>query len=159
MSPNATVLPSSVQTRSDVARLVRELSEFDELIRQAGLRGTRVPSAYHLSVPLRATAEVFKIPLDNPEARRKLSDRLKYLHKAAPQIHLSFAVQPPMHVVDSLLAWFRTNGHPATLVQVGVDPSIVVGCRVRTTNKVFDFSFAKLLNISSAVLEQEVRSL
>jgi len=159
MSPNVTVLPLSVQTRSDVARLVRELSEFDELIRQAGLRGTRVPSSNHLSVPLRATAEVFKIPLDNADARRKFSDRLKYLHKAAPQIHLSFAIQPPMHVVDSLLSWFRTNGHPATLVQIGVDPSIVVGCRVRTTNKVFDYSFAKLLDASTAVLQKEVRSL
>lgn len=159
MSPNATTLPLSVQTRADVARLVRELSDFDELIRQATLRGTRTPNANHLSVPLRATAEVLNVSLDSAEVRRKFSDRLKYLHKAAPQIHLSFAVQPPMHVVDSLLTWFRSNGHPATLVQIGVDPSIVVGCRVRTTNKVFDFSFSKLLDASNVVLQKEVSSL
>ncbi|OJU87990.1 hypothetical protein BGO17_03315 [Candidatus Saccharibacteria bacterium 49-20] len=159
MSPNKLVLPSSVQTRSDVARLVKEIVEYEELARQAGLRGVRVPGPNHLSVPLRATAEVFRVALDDPMARRKFSDRLKYLHKAAPVVQISFAVQPPMHVVDSVLSWFRTNGHPATLVRVSVDPSVVVGCRIRTTNKSFDFSFARLLDEAQKTLAQEVSAL
>jgi hypothetical protein len=159
MQPKTNILPSSVQTRSDVARMIRELLEFDEMIRQAELRKAQAPSVNHLSVPLRATAEVFKNTLDTTEARQKLAERLRFLHKAAPQIHLSFAVQPPVHAVEKLLAWFRTNAHPATLVQIGLDPSIVVGCRVRTTNRVFDFSFAKLLDDSNAVLEKGVINL
>lgn len=157
MSPK--VLPPSVQTRSDVARMIRELLEYDELARQAELRGTQVPSINHLSVQLRATAEVFKSQLEESEARRKLSERLKFLHKAAPQIHLSFAVQPSVHAIERILGWFRSNAHPATLVQIGIDPSVVVGCRVRTTNKVFDFSFAKLLDESTDILKKGVTSL
>lgn len=157
MSPN--VLPSSVQTRSDVARMVREIVEYDELVRQAELRGAQPPSVNHLSVPLRATAEIFKNKLDTSDARRKLSERLKILHKAAPQIHISFAVQPPVNAVERVLGWFRTNAHPATLIQISIDPSIVVGCRVRTTNRVFDFSFAKLLDESKDILEAGVINL
>lgn len=157
MSPN--VLPPSVQTRSDVARMVREALEYDELVRQAVLRGAQPPSVNQLSVQLRATAEVLKNQLDSAETRRKFAERLKYLHKAAPQVHLSFAVQPPVRVIEHLLGWFRANAHPATLVQVSLDPSIIVGCRVRTANKVFDFSFAKLLDESGSVLDKEVGSL
>lgn len=153
------VLPSSVQTRSDVARMIRELAEYDELVRQATLRKVTSPTLNHLSVPLRATAEVFKNKLESPESRRALSERLKFLHRAAPQIHISFAIQPPVHAIERLLGWFRHNAHPATLVQVSVDPSIVVGCRVRTTNRVFDFSFAKILDASADVLKREVVTL
>lgn len=139
--------------------MIREVLEYDELVRQAELRGAQLPSVNQLSVQLRATAEVFKNQLDSAEARRKLAERLKFLHKAAPQVHLSFAVQPPVRVIERLLGWFRANAHPATLVQISLDPSIVVGCRVRTTNRVFDFSFAKLLDESNGILEKGVVSL
>jgi hypothetical protein len=159
MSPNDTPLPVTILTRADLARLLRELQEFEDKTYQAGVRHEEAPLATHVSAALHESAESLGASLEVPADRKQLVEKLQTLHRTAPQIHVSFAMQPSLHAVEAITQWFRGNTHPATLVQVGLDPSIVGGCVIRTTNKVFNFSFAGALRDSTNILQEGIASL
>jgi hypothetical protein len=159
MLRNDTPLSLTILTRADVSRSLRELQEFEGKVYQAGLRNEAAPLAAHVSAALRESAESLNISLENATDRQRLAEELQSIHRSAPQVHVSFAMQPPLQAVEAVTGWFRRNTHPAVLVQVGVDPSIIAGCVIRTTNKVFNFSFAGALRDSTPVLQEGIASL
>jgi F0F1-type ATP synthase delta subunit len=75
--------------------------------------------------------------------RKAFKALLAQIKKAAPTIHFGFATAPSLTFLAKLVSWLRTNVHPQILIRVGLEPSIIGGCIVRSTNKQFDFTLRK----------------
>jgi F0F1-type ATP synthase delta subunit len=85
-------------------------------------------------------AEANDVSLLDGEKRKKLLKSLEELLEKSPTIHISFASEPSNDFLQKIVSWSRKNVHPYSLINVGLQPSVIVGCEVRTTNKVFDMS-------------------
>jgi F0F1-type ATP synthase delta subunit len=86
-----------------------------------------------------------QLDLLDQKVRSTLYTTLVQLSEQAPVIHMSFAVEPPSAMSQKIVGWFRVNVHPATLLQIGIQPTIAAGCVLRTPNKFFDFSLRQHL--------------
>ncbi|HKR81553.1 MAG TPA: hypothetical protein VJR27_00975 [Candidatus Saccharimonadales bacterium] len=133
-------LPAPVVSGVDVARLSRELEAFEDYMEQARARKTADKLA-----PPRTSRLLDELTRSNGLNLLQSADRARlkaFLTSlvGAPTVHISFASDPSAAFTEKIVTWFRTNIHPHTLVQVGLQPNIAAGCIVRTQNKVFDFS-------------------
>lgn len=139
-------LPNSVVSQVDVARLMRELGALGDFFistqaRQAGA-SVQPPRS---SGALEQLASENKLNLLDGQHRQQLNDALNTLLGQAPLIHISFAAEPSPKALDRIVSWLRSNIHPQTLLQVGLQPTIVAGCVVRTPNRVLDLSMRAYL--------------
>lgn len=139
-------LPIAVISEIDVARLLRELNGLNDFFVSARIRtaGTAM-QAPKLSRLMDQLAKDNGINLLEEADRAKLLDGLKRVQAQAPKLHISFAADPSPKAMERIITWLRSNIHPQTLVQVGLQPSIAAGCIVRTPNKVFDMSLRSSL--------------
>jgi F0F1-type ATP synthase delta subunit len=138
---NKIVLPNSIVSPTDIARLTREIEMLDnyfreQTIRKAGTANT-MPRVSKLMDQLSSDNQ---INLLQEQDRVGVLQLLKSLHASAPVLHISFSVDPPGAYVQKIVAWLRKNIDQYVLVTVGLQPNIGAGCVVRTTNKIFDFS-------------------
>ena len=78
--------------------------------------------------------------------RGELKAYLEDIAAHAPVIHLSFAADPSSASLQKVVVWLRENIRSDVLVRVGLQPAIVAGCVVRTTNHYFDFSLKHYLD-------------
>jgi len=137
-------LPLPVVSLTDLNRLQRELEAIDVFLVQGAVRKPGAP----MVLP-RTTRNLDNIVLLNKlnllvkEDRVKLNEFIKSVRLDAPRVHISFASDPSAAFMQKIAAWFRTNAHPLTILQIGLQPTIAAGCVVRTTNKYFDFSIRK----------------
>ena len=134
-------LPTLVFGSVELHRLQREMEALEEYMIQADIRtpGKQAPLP-KMSRFLEAVADNNDLHLLKPEDRKQLSAVLKQISETAPTIHISFAADPSAAFTAKVVGWFRTNIHPHSLIQVGLQPGIAAGCIVRTNNKSFDFS-------------------
>lgn len=144
MDPNngaLLILPVSVVGRVDLGRLIREVEQLDEFLRQAAIReggsSVKLPKTSRLMDEL-ITINKLNVLLE-PE-RQRLHQFLLAVRKQAPTMHMSFSADPSPLFMQRLVTWTRKELHPFMLIQVGLQPNIGAGCVVRTTNKYFDFS-------------------
>tara|TARA_Y100001970_G_scaffold250241_1_gene321816 strand:- start:256 stop:738 length:483 start_codon:yes stop_codon:yes gene_type:complete len=152
-------LPESVVTKADLSRLIREVEEYSEVAYQAEVRGSTAPSVHYASPALQFLARQQEGILNSRQARHTLLDQLHTLQGVVIPVHVGFASQPSIKALQQLVVWFRKNVDPSIVVQVGVDPSIIGGCVVRTTNRVFTFTLAEALRSSQTALAKEVAAL
>lgn len=153
------VLPLSVATRSDVSRGLRELKKLDDYFHQAGLRSGQVSTMPALSRTLDGLASANQLNLLHADARKALVDFLSRLRSHAPVVHMSFPSEPSPTFLAKILEWFRREVHPFVVLHVGLQPELVAGCMVRTTNKMMDFSFRKRFEESKAKLIASLHAL
>lgn len=137
------VLPISVATRSDVSRSLRELNTIDDYFHQAAVRGSKDQQLPAVSSALDSIANENGLNLIHGDDRARIKQFLTRLRANAPAVHMSFPSEASGPFISKLLTWFRSEVHPHTLLRVGLQPELAAGCLVRTTNKVFDFSFRK----------------
>lgn len=146
-------LPTLVFGIVEVRRLRRELESLEDFIKQGEIREPgkqqQLPRTSRL---LDALATDNNMQLLQPEHRTIITDFLHAVETEAPNIHVSFAIDPSSAFTAKIVTWLRTNIHPFTLLEVGVQPTIAVGCVVRTTNKVFDFSLRERFTNSQQLL-------
>ncbi len=143
MEPNRQfVVPVSVVSPTDVARLKREIESVDEFFRQSEIRAGGEPSAHmpQMSKLMDQLIAANQLNLLQEEDRQWIVDSLVQLDASAPVLHISFSVDPPGSHVRKIVSWLRENVDPGVLVTVGLQPNIGAGCVVRTTNKIFDMS-------------------
>lgn len=134
-------LTLNIVSTLELARVIRELEKLDDFLHQANLRSGGQPTTIPKTTrSLEAVAEANKQSLLNAENRNQLLTDLKELKVKAKKVHISFAVEPSPVVLQKIAAWLRQHVDNNLLVDVGVQPTISVGCIVRTTNKVFDMS-------------------
>lgn len=146
-------LTPAVVTTFDVGRAIREAEKIDEFLYQSKLRapGSSVvmPKTTRM---LEGLAETNGLSLLNATHRKHLIGNLQNIKVNNKKIHISFAVEPSPAVMQKIVIWLRDNIQKDLLVEVGVQPTISVGCIVRTTNKVFDLSLRHRFKDSKGVL-------
>jgi F0F1-type ATP synthase delta subunit len=138
------MLPDQITTPGDLNRLIRELDDLDEYLNQAALRSAQEPSRLpQTSKALEDLAATNSLQLLKPDDRKTFKEVLAKIKQQAPTIHFGFATAPSVTFLSKLVSWLRSNVHPQILIRVGLEPSIVGGCIVRTTNKQFDLTLRK----------------
>lgn len=147
------LLPNRLVSSVDLTRTIRELTNLDDSLHQASLRTPGKPTAIPKTTrTLEDLAEINKISLLEKRHREVLLEALKIYQKKAPVIHMSFTVEPSAVVTGEIIDWLRKNIKENVLLDVGLQPTIVVGCVVRTSNKVFDMSLRHNISKQAPVL-------
>lgn len=146
MAPRPVQLPLSVTGPSDLARLARELADVDDHLLQLRLRKSgqevKLPKTSQL---MDRMVELNKLNLLDANDRQQLRVILQAIRKQAPILHMSFGVDPSPVFMEKLMTWLRREIHPLVLVTIGLQPTIGVGCLLRTNNRIFDFSLRQSL--------------
>lgn len=139
MNSNTVIeLPDIVVTPLDLGIVQREIFELDKKLNAA--KGI-LP---YISNELNTILRVSKVNPLVAEDRDRLIKQLQFVRRTAPTVQISFASQPSKTSLRPIVGWFRKNGHPNTLINIGIQESIAGGCVVRTSKKEFDFSLQKL---------------
>lgn len=148
-------LPSLVVGQIDIARCMRELNALSDFFTGSKHRSPGAPiTPPKLSRQLDQLARLNGFNLLEEAHRAQLYETLNLILGKAPKIHISFASEASPKALDALISWFRTNIHPQTLLQVGLQPNMAAGCVVRTPNKVFDLSMRTHLKTQEKYLVQ-----
>jgi F0F1-type ATP synthase delta subunit len=146
-------LSTTVISPADVARLRRELVGLNDFFVDAQARQTgtamRLPKLTRL---LNELAKDNGVNLLEEADRNRLSEALGAIYEDAPTLHISFASEPSPKALEKLIVWIRGNIHPHAMVQVGLQPTVAVGCFLRTPNKAFDMSLRASLKKSQPQL-------
>lgn len=150
-------LPTTLSSVQDLHRLSRELEALDTYIDQASLRGQPLTALPRMTNVLESIVRDNNFDLMQATIRRELRQTVATYLKTAPVIHMSFAVEPPVQMVQKIVSWFREKVHPATILQVGIQPTIAAGCVLRTPNKYFDFSLRQHLKRNQDKLAASIR--
>ncbi len=147
------VLPLSVITVIDLARVGRELTDLDEFMVQAVIRTPGTPMQLpRLSKMLDDVAQANKLNLLEDPDRKALLNALSYLKDHAPKLHISFSAEPNPAFVMKVAEFIRGNISPIALIQIGLQPTIAAGCIIRSPNKQFDLSLRQHLRESRGIL-------
>ncbi len=133
------VLPNSVVTKPDIGRLIRELQSLDAAMKSATAKKSdaKLPPTTRL---LNDITEQNKLNMMKVEDRVRLSTFFETLRSEAPTLHFSFSSDPSPRFTSGLITWLRREIHPLVLLQIGLEPTLGVGCILRTTNRYFDLS-------------------
>jgi F0F1-type ATP synthase delta subunit len=152
-------IPSSIVSKVDIARILRELNALNDFFISAKNRPSGTPvQPPKLSRQLDMVAKDNKFNLLNLADRQNLAAQLDNVIGKAPLLHISFASEPSPKALERILLWFRQNVHHQALLQVGLQPTIAAGCVVRTSNKVFDLSMREFLKNQEPYLVQLINS-
>lgn len=152
-NPGHFILTDDIITNLDVGRILRELEKLDDNLHQAKLREENdTQSPPKTTEMLNGLAEANKLSLSNSSERKQLIDELKELKTKGKKIHISFAIEPSPQVIRKITLWLRENIQKNLMLEVGIQPTISVGCVVRTTNKVFDLSLRNRFRNSKDML-------
>lgn len=160
MAPNEQILllPTSVISRIDVGRLLREIEGIDQFLNQAAIRqpGTslKMPKTSKL---MDEVVQLNKLNLLVDEDRRRLLTLMMVIQKKAPLLHFSFSADPSPLFSQKLITWLRQEIHPMALISIGLQPNIGAGCVLRTTNKYFDFSLRERFKKQRPLLVEKLK--
>lgn len=148
-------LTPHIITSLDLSRTIREAENLDDQLHQAGIRspGSSV-SLPKTTRALESIAEDNGFSLLNAAHRKRLISSLQDVKLKAKKVHISFAVEPQPSVIQKIVAWFRANVDKDMIIDVGVQPTISVGCIIRTQNKVFDMSLRHRFDTSRGILAE-----
>lgn len=140
------LLPSSIYSPDHLRFCIDELKAYAAALEERE-RGAKI-DVPDLSVE---STDLF-IELKGSDSNRAdvvnaLVGELEHHLDRAPSISLTLAATASHRMKRELVAWLRQNTSPEVMVEFLVSPDIGGGMVLRTTNKVFDFSFrSKLLN-------------
>jgi len=150
-------LPNNLTGLVDLSRLIRELEELDDFMYQTSIRepgsAMRLP---RMSKLLDEIAINNHYSLLDSDQRKKLLKALKTIEEHASVIHISFAVDPTTNFMKKIVTWMRENFDRYVMVEVGLQPTISVGCVVRTNNKIFDMSLRNRFSEHRDVLVKKI---
>ncbi len=152
-------LPLSIVGHGDASRLRRELLEIDSFIKQAALRqpGTPLKRLPKESMGLSDFLDTNKLNLLKEEDRAAAIAFVNELVDKAPVVHISFAADPSSVFISKITDWFRQNIDRLVLVNIGLEPSIAVGCTLRTDNHFHDFSLRKRFDSQRQLLLSKLK--
>lgn len=139
-------LPGILITRQDIVQTHRELSGFIDGSLQSVMRHDNPIKYPTISAELGAVASVNQIDLRSEAQCRKLLANLEQLRAQAPVIHFSFADEPPLEVMQKIVAWLRKEINSQIVIKVSLSPSIAAGMIMQTPAHRYDFSLRRQLN-------------
>lgn len=153
------ILPSTLISRGDVGKCLREVEAINDYFHQEGLRGRKDQPLPTLSRTLESLATANGLNLIHADDREEVRSFLTRQKAKAPVVFMSFPSEASDDFVAKLLDWFRSEVHPYILLNVGLRPELAAGCTLRTTNKFYDFSFRKRFEKSKQKLVEALINL
>lgn len=148
------VLPLSVISPMDIARVSRELEAYSEYYHQLELRKNKHSDfkSPKLSQLLDNLLELNMLDLTDASDRNNLSIFIDDIKTSAPVMHASFSVDPSVSFLEKIIAYLRKEINQKLLLTIGLQPNIGAGLLLRTQNKYFDFSLKDRLADASSEL-------
>jgi F0F1-type ATP synthase delta subunit len=156
------VLPASVVTKVDVARLAIEAERIDNELTASDVRSKIGSTAQVKPVMTQQFSDFIQqnnVSLDNSHDRTDLIKQLRQLKDRVPMIHMTFAVTADLESLQQLTQWLRTSVHPQAVIAVGLQPALVAGVYLRTPNHVHDLSLRAMLDGGHDLLVEELGAL
>lgn len=156
------VLPSSVVTKVDVAHLVSEIERVDDELTTATVRakaGANQVGQLSLSPQLTEFMNQNKLRPNNSKERTELIKQMRLMKDKLPTIHMTFAVEADRQSLQQLVAWLRASVHPQAVIAVGLQPALIAGVYLRTSNQVRDLSLRAMLKGSRGLLLKDLEAL
>jgi ATP synthase delta (OSCP) subunit. len=156
------VLPSSIVSKADVSRLVREFEAVDNALttkkvkNKAGVESADAPA---MSPQLQAFLEANTVDLENTGARSAYVKQLRLLKDKVRVMNMTFAVITDPESLQELIVWVRESVHPQTVIEAHLQPALVAGVYLRSQNHVFDLSVRNALKAKRGELEKELGAL
>ena len=153
------VLPASIVSRLDVARLLNEAERIDDELTQTAVRARAgVASGVQLVLSERFTdfLQANQIQFSDARQRDEIIKQLRQLKDKAPIIHMTFAVEADPESLGQLAQWLRESVHPQAIIATGLQPALVAGVYMRTPNHVHDFSLRAKLQGNRDLLVKEL---
>lgn len=152
-------LPPSLIGQVDISRMLREIEKIDNDLEGQHARTPDQPLAIPaMTKALSEVAQLNQLDLLDINTRKKLLATFRYTKDKAPQVHITFAVDPEPEIVALMVAWLRQNLHPMALVTVGLQPGLMGGCVVRTPDHIYDFSLKREFKKNLPDLIQELKN-
>lgn len=156
-------LPPSIVSLIDVSHLLSELESIDnELVsREAKSKAGIQPGGEILySQHLMDFLSVNKTEVSQDSTQRSyLINKLRHLKKTVPTIHITFADSADSESLQKITAWIRQEVNPQAVIKVGIQPSLIGGAYIRTTNRVYDFSLRAKLAAHRNLITEELETL
>ena len=155
-------LPSNIVNKVDISRMVREFEALDNALttqtvrKKAGGESEATPAQ---SPQLSGFLEVNPVDLENTGARSAYIKQLRLLKDHVHVMNMTFAVVADPESLQQLCAWIRESVHPQTVIEAHLQPALVAGVYLRTTNHVFDLSVRNALKSKRGDLEKELGAL
>ena len=162
MNGGSITLPPSVVSKVDVARLVIEAEQIDAQQTADAVRekvGVTTHSEVAMSQQLSDFLAQNQLVFGAAPERSELIKQLRHLKENVPVIHMTFAVPADRESLQQLAQWLRGSVHPQAVISVGLQPNLVAGVSVRTTNHVHDFSMRSALKKNHGLLVKELGAL
>ena len=157
------VLPPTVVSKLDLARLVHEVETIDNDLTSLSVRAkTGVSEQYAptVSEQLNDFLRLNNVKIElNSQSRMQFIGQLRLLKDKAPVIHMTFAVEADRDSLRQLAAWMRESLHPQVIISVGLQPGLVAGVYLRTPNRIHDLSLRSALTNGRSVLVKELGAL
>lgn len=156
--PEEFVLPPSIISRADLSRIVREAEKVDNYMttisvhEKSGLSDEGVPLV--LSEQLTDIMSINNLEFGNSQQRIKLVNWLRKIKDTVPVIHMTFSTTVDQDILRELVGWIRQSVHKHAVISIGLQPSLIGGVYIRTTNQVHDLSVrAQLANSRHLISE------
>lgn len=160
---NVFTLPSTLISLVDIAHLMRDIEQYDDAVtaRETRMRsGVAVAqSQIKTTEAMRDFLEVNQLRLEDSRQRRELQVALERMKKTIPVVHMTFATEAHREHLEQMVMWVRTHLHPQAVIDVGLQPSLIAGVYIRTSNQVYDFSLRGALQDGRTLLKQEIGAL
>ena len=145
---------------TELNRVIREIKMLDSQIKQSAIRNhtssVALPAISRLIDDLVTSNE---LDLTDGDVRDQLRSFLEDIKSHAPVVHIGLAHEASADEIAPIVDWMRTELNPVALVHVGIQPEIIGGCTVRTSNKFYDFSLRQHLDTSRESLLKKVLAL
>lgn len=153
-------LPVGIVSSTDLRRVTRQLEAADDFIYQDSLRPHAAPVPPPKITKLLADLlELNGTRLQDQPGRKQTLAALKLVDEKAPVMHINFAVEANPNFVEKIVLWARQNIDSHAMINIGFQPSVVIGCSVRTTNKVFDMSLSNRFTNSKHILNEKLQQM
>lgn len=154
-------LPDRVFSRVDLSQLIAELEKFDNRLSEFEARQKTGHSSNHpvLSDRLLDFFAVNHMEIGDNIDLSQLISQLKRLKSRMPIVHLTFASQVDDDSLREIVKWLRQSVHRQAVVSIGLQPGLIGGVYMRTTNRVYDLSVRKSLEANRGLLVQQIKEL
>ena len=156
------ILPASVATKADVSQLVWEAERIDSEMTSSSVRKRFTKDTQEAPAMSDEFSEFLQkndLEMNDSKFRTQLVKHLRQLKDTVPVVHMTFAVDADPESLQQIIAWLRSSAHPQTVIEVGLQPALVAGVYLRTTNHVQDFSLRGKLKGSRDILKKELEAL
>ena len=154
-------LPVSVANKRDLSHLLRDFERVDNEFTTSKVRekvGSSSDSP-QLTDIMGDFLQLNQTDFSGDSNRTSLIQELRKLKDSATVVHMTFSGETDPDSLQKIVAWARESLGSQVLVEASVQPSLVAGVYVRTSNKVHDLSLRSRLKQSHGTLVKQLGAL